>query len=245
MKPLLSLDAVTRSYARGTAEVMVLDGVSLTVHAGELVAVYGQRGSGKTTLLEIAAGFDDPDAGRVRFEGRDLASISSPDLARLHRDRIAWVDRLGSVSRELSPLEYVALPLYRRLGPRESRRRASEALRHVGVERCADQDWDELSNTTRVLVSIAQGLVREPKLLIADDPTAGLGIVDRERVVGLLRAAADEGGAGVLMAVPDMPAMVLAHEVRALSRGRLRAPTERGGDDLADVVPIRRGERTG
>ena len=66
--------------------------------------------------------------------------------------------------------------------------------------------------------------MREPKLLIVDDPTAGLGIIDRERIVGLLRSAAEDGGVGVLMAVPDMPAMLHAHQLRFLSRGRLLAP---------------------
>ncbi|MEX2412167.1 MAG: ATP-binding cassette domain-containing protein, partial [Thermoleophilaceae bacterium] len=221
---LLTLDGVTKSHWRGVTERPVLRGASLTVHAGDLVAVYGQRGAGKTTLLTLAAGFDDPDGGHVAFEGRDLAALSRRNLARLHRDRIAWVEATGSLSCELGPLDYVALPLYRRLGPGESRRRAFAALRRVGAEDCAHRSWDDLSDATRALVAVAQALAREPRLLIADEPTAGLGIVDRERVVGLLRAAAEDGGVGVLMAVPDMSAMVLAHEVRALSPARQHAP---------------------
>lgn len=242
---LLSLDAVSKSYARGATNKRVLSEVSLDVGRGDLVAVYGKRNAGKTTLLEIAAGFDDPDEGRVTFEGTDLASLPRRELARLHRDRIAWADGAGSLSCELAPLDYVALPLYRRLGPRVSRRRALDALVRVGAEESAYESWDDLSATTQALVAIAQALAREPSLLVADDPTAGLGILERERIVGLLREAAQEGGLGVLMAAPEMAAMVPAHEVRALSRGRLREPRAEDGDGPATVIPLHRGKRTG
>jgi ABC-type multidrug transport system ATPase subunit len=96
-----------------------------------------------------------------------------------------------------------------------------------------------------MLVAIAEALVREPRVLIVDDPTAGLGIVDRERVVGLLRNAAEAGGLGVLMAVPDMPAMLHAHQLRSLSRGRLLAPSEpaQGHGPDGNVVHLPRGRR--
>jgi ABC-type lipoprotein export system ATPase subunit len=221
---LLALESVSRSHWRGLTEIPVLRDVSLTVKAGDLVAVYGQRNAGKTTLLKIAAGFEPPDVGEVRF-GRDrLADLSRTDLACLHRERLGWVERAGPHSSELPLCVYVALPLYRKLGPRQAQRQAMVALEKVGAADCGDQRWGDISDTARTLVAIAEALVREPQLLIVDDPTAGLGIVDRERIVGLLRSTAEEGGLGVLMAVPDMPAMLHAHEVRSLSRGRLLEP---------------------
>lgn len=239
--PLLRLDTVRAAFWRGARELRVLRDVSLEVGAGELVAVYGSRNAGKTTLLKVAAGFQPPDAGRVLLEGTDLASMSRGALARAHRFRIGWVDRGGPHDDDLPVRAHVALPLYRTLGPAEAERRAAVALARVGAADCADHRWDELSDAARVLVAIAQALAREPRVLIVDDPTAGLGILERERVVGLLRAAAEEGGLGVLMAVPDMPAMVQAHRVRALSRGSLVAPTP---DDRDNVVPLHpRGAR--
>jgi putative ABC transport system ATP-binding protein len=223
---LLRLESAGKSFWRGPNELPVLHDVSLEVHAGDLVAIYGQRSSGKTTLLKLAAGFETPDTGRILFDGEDLSRLSRRALARVQRERIGWVERAGPHSRELPMRMYVALPLYRTLGPREAERRAVAALTRVGADGCADQCWDDLSDTARMLVAIAHALVRQPELLVVDDPTAGLGIVDRERVVGLLRSAAEDGGVGVLMAVPDLPAMLHAHEVRSLSRGRLLAPTE-------------------
>jgi ABC-type lipoprotein export system ATPase subunit len=244
--PLLRLASVRKSYWRGPTEVRVLRDVSLDVHAGDLVAVYGQRDAGKTTLLKLAAGHEEPDAGAVLFGGRDLAGLSRRQLSRLHREEIGWVERGGprSIELSLSIVDFVALPLFRSHGPREAPRRAVVALRKVGVERYATQPWETLTNTARVLVAIAQALVREPKLLVVDDPTGGLDIVDRERVVGLLRSAAEEGGLGVLMAVPDMPAMLHAHQVRSLSRGRLLAPPEPPPEDQGQVIEFPGAERS-
>jgi len=226
MKPLLRLESVSKSYMRGPRELRVLKEVSLDVHPGELVGVYGQRGSGKTTLLRVAAGFESPREGIVSFDGVDLASLSRRRRARLHREDIGWVERAGPQSDGLVMRIYVGLSLYRTVGPAEAQRRALEALAKVGASDTADAHWSSLSDTARTLVAIAEALVREPRLLLVDDPTAGLGILDRERVVGLLRCAAEDGGLGVLMAVPDMPAMLHAHEVRSLSRGRLFAPAD-------------------
>ena len=241
---LLSLESVSRSFWRGPSEVAVLRDVSLDLQAGDLVAVYGQRNAGKTTLLKLAAGFEAPDRGTVAFEGKDLASFSHKQLARLHREQLGWVERAGPHSRELPIRTYLALPLYREAGPKAAQRRAQAALARVGAEECADQRWADLSDTARMLIAIAHALVREPRLLIVDDPTAGLGIVDRERIVGLLRSAAEDGGIGVLMAVPDMPALLHAHEVRSLSRGRLLAPTRPPTDDHGTVIEFPRGKRT-
>ncbi len=244
MTPLLQLDAVRKSYWRGPRELRVLRDASLDVHAGELVGVDGQRGAGKTTLLRIAAGFEPPDEGVVRFDGTSVAARSRRELARLHREQIGWVERGGPQSRELPMRVHVALPLYGSLGPLEAQRRAVAALARVGVGDVVDARWDSLSDAARILAAIAQALGREPRLLLVDDPTAGLGIVDRERVVGLLRAAAEDGGLGVLMAVPDMPAMLHAHEVRLLSRGQLVTPADAPQDGRGTVVEFPGGERS-
>ncbi len=244
MTPLLQLDAVRKSFWRGPREVRVLKDVSLDVHAGEMVGVYGQRGSGKTTLLRIAAGFEAPDAGAVAFAGARLERRSRRQLARLHREQIGWVERAGPQSDDLPIRVYVALPLYRSHGPLEAQRRAVAALERLGVVDAADERWSQLSDTERILVAIAQALVRAPRLLLVDDPTAGLSIIDRERIVGLLRAAAEDGGLAILMAVPDMPAMLHAHEVRSLSRGRLLAPTDHRPGEGGTVVEFPGGERS-
>lgn len=242
--PLLQLDGVSKSFWRGPRETRVLRELSLTVDAGEFVGVYGTRGVGKTTLLRVAAGFDLPNSGVVSFCGRDVRQLSQDGRTRLHRDQIAWVERSGPQSAELTICDYVALPLYRVVGPSAAQRQALSELGRVGVGDVADQRWADLSDTARMLVALAQALVRRPRLLLADDPTAGLNVIDRERIIGLLRAAAEDEGLGVLMAVPDFPALNLAHTVRVLSRGRLLQPTDRSPDGTGTVVEFPSGERS-
>jgi putative ABC transport system ATP-binding protein len=240
---LLRLESVTKSYWRGPRELHVLRGASLEVRAGTVLSVYGQRNSGKTALLEVAAGFDSPDGGRVSFDGVDLAQLDGNALARVHREEIAWVEREGPHSPDLPVGLHTALPLYGDLGRRPARRRALAALAAYDVEHCADALWRDLSDFERIRCALAQAMVREPRLLIADDPTAGLGLLDRERVCGLLRLAADDGGVAVLMAVPDMSAMLHSHDVRMLSRGRVVEPAARPGRD-ATVIDFPDGRRS-
>jgi ABC-type lipoprotein export system ATPase subunit len=220
---LLSLDAVSKTYWRGPSEVCVLDGASLDVYGGELVAVWGKRGAGKTTLLRIAAGLERPDSGSVRFDGADLSGLSERDHARLMRQQLGWVRRAGPSS-ELAMIDYVALPLLIEHGQRGAHARAIEALRRVGMSECAGQRWSSLSDGERALVAVAHGVVREPRLLLLDDPTGNLGLREREDLLKLLLSLVEETGLAVLMTVPDMPAAMRSHQLRALSRGRLLVP---------------------
>ncbi len=248
MDALLSLRDVSKQYWRGTRRVAVLEGVSLDVRAGELVAVWGQHNSGKTTLLKLAAGLEEPSAGTVSFAGRDLARLSAAVFARLRRGPIAWAKPTGPESADLQIVDYVAMPLLRRDSHKQARRSAAAALERVGVPGCATEVWRNLSDSERTLVAIAHAIVRSPELLLIDDQTANLDYLQREDVMALLREAAEEGMA-VLVTVPDMTEMVHAHTIRSLSGGRLLAPAGRGGaeDNVIDfpVGADRRGESAG
>jgi ABC-type lipoprotein export system ATPase subunit len=235
---LLRLSDVGQTYWRGGRPHDVLRDVSLELDAGDFVAVYGARNAGKSTLLKVAAGFEAPDTGTVTFEGRDLSTLSRQQRARLHHEEIAWVERSGPHSGDLPIALHVALPLYDVVGRLEAQDRAFVALAKVGASDAAYMRWADLWDEARIRVAIAQALVREPKVLVLDDPTRGLGIVEREAVAGLLRSAAEEGGLGVLMAVPDMPAMLPATQVRMLTRGRLLAPAP--DSNIVEIARYRR-----
>jgi ABC-type lipoprotein export system ATPase subunit len=224
---LLSLRHISKSYWRGPSEVRVLAGASLDVQPGELVAVWGKRGAGKTTLLRIAAGLERPDAGIVRFEGEDLATLSDSAHARLMRQRVGWVRRSGPRS-ELTMIDYVALPALVEHGRRGAHHHARQALRRVGIAECAGQHWSSLSDGERALVAIAHGIVRGPRLLLVDDPAANLGLREREETLELLGAIVEEAGIAALIAVPDMPAAMRSHQLTALSGGRLLAAVGSG-----------------
>jgi ABC-type lipoprotein export system ATPase subunit len=219
--PLLALETVSKSYWRGPHELRVLVELSLEMYAGELTVVWGKRGAGKTTLLKIAVGLETCDRGSVRFAGADLACMSEGEHARLMRERIAWVRHSGPHS-ELRMLDYVALPLLPSLGHRGAYSRALDAMMRMEIGGCAECYWRSLSDIERALVEIARGIARSPSLLLVDDPTANLGVREREELLALLRALADDG-VGVLMTAPEMNEMMAAHQFGWLSGGRLIA----------------------
>lgn len=221
MTELLCLDAVSKRYWQGLHEIVVLDTVSLRVRAGEMVVIWGQRGAGKTTLARIAAGLERPDGGVVRFAGAALTRSRSASTPLLHRE-IGWLRRLGAQTSEFrTVVEHVALPLLSECSPRKARKHAAAMLQRVGVGDCVDAEWSGLTDGQRTLVAIAHALVREPRLLVADDPTAHLDALQSDAVMRLLRDACDEQGLGVLVTVPDMPEAAYADQVGSLSEGRL------------------------
>ncbi len=223
--PLLTLTGVSRRYQRGRHELRVLIDASLSLGAGEIVAVLGQRGAGKTTLLKIAAGIEPPDGGRVSFDGWDLPDLSDAQLSRLLGEQIGWVQSSGPESR-MQVLDYVALPLLIALGDRMAYTRAEQALERVEAVECARQRWDTLSDWERGLVGIAHAIVRSPRLLLVDDVATILGIRETDKLTRLLRSLARESGIGVLMTVSDAAAAQRSDRTLLLSGGRLAGPPE-------------------
>lgn len=230
------MESVCVSYAPDGKRRTALRAVSLELRNGEILAVHGRPGAGKTSLARVAAGLVPADSGRVVFRGRDLAACSSGELARLQRQEIGWFQAGGPECDHLPTDVYVALGLYRDTSSKWARNRAATALARVGASECTHLRWGELTGGERVLAAIAKALVHEPRLLVLDDPTRGLGTNDRDRVVELLRSAAVESGVGVLMAVPDVPSALPAHGVRLLSRGRLLTRDDLRSDRGGNVI---------
>lgn len=243
MGALLSLSEVGKSYWRGDSEVRVLADVSLEVQPGELVAVWGTRGAGKTTLLKLSARLERPDRGTVRFDGADLAGLSEARHARLMLEQVGWVRRTGPRT-DLRMLDYIALPLLAEHSRRQAYTRAAHAMERVGVSAHAAQRWGSLCDGERTLVGIAHGIARAPRLLLVDDPTANLDVLERERVTVLLRSLADDEAIAVLMTVPDMAGAMHAHQIASLGGGRLAhapqpSPTLPEAGEPARVIRLR------
>ena len=223
---LLELAHATKRFMSGQRELVVLDDVSLTVAAGECVAIYGTRRSGRTTLLRIAAGLLTLDAGEARFDGRELASCGTRVLG----VEIGYCDARFDAAHGGDVAAHVALALRARgVGRRESRARAVAALERAGASACAELDPRELQAGELVRAGIARALVTEPRLLLLDEPTSGVEPEERERVLALLRALAD-GGLAVLATVGEP--VTGPHRVLALDGGRL------GGDAVPAQAPI-------
>lgn len=197
---VLELRSVGRVHGSGEAAVHALSGVSLSVRAGELVAVMGPSGSGKSTLLLLAGGLDAPDHGSVHVEDVDLAGLDRSGLATLRRRSVGYVFQDLNLIPALTAAENVALP--RELDgvrSRQARLEALAALAEVGVDDLADRFPDEMSGGQQQRVAIARALVGPRRLVLADEPTGALDSHTGEAVLRVLRARCDSGAAGLLV----------------------------------------------
>jgi ABC-type ATPase involved in cell division len=227
---LLSIQGVSKRYRRGRREYVALRDVSLTVEHGELVCVLGTRKSGRSTLLRIAAGLECPDRGTVRFEGVELDGAGGVLGRRIGYCRTSFSELEGEFV-----LDHVATGLLaQNSAPPSARQAAQRVLSRMGVADCAHLRSYELDGAERMRVGIARALVASPTLLIVDEPTATVGLLQGEPILRLLRTIANEGVA-VLMSTGD--AMCLSRVDRAMSldegelRGELTSPK-------ADVIPL-------
>ena len=196
----LELQAVSKIYGDGPAEVRALLEVDLSVAAGELVAVMGPSGSGKSTLLTLAGSLEDPSAGEVLVGGSPLSAMSRNERARLRRRSIGYVFQDFNLLAGLTAVENVTLPLeLDGVSARAARATGMAALEELGLGDRASRFPDELSGGERQRVSIARAVVGDRHLLLADEPTGALDSANGEAVMRLVRAACRRGVAGVIV----------------------------------------------
>lgn len=186
---LIELRDVRRRFMLGETAIDALHGICLDIHPGEFLAVWGPSGSGKSTLMNLVGLIDSPTGGSIRFDGQDTGSLDDDALTDFRGGKIGFVFQSFNLVPVLSALENVMLPLQiRAVGDGEARRRARAALADVGLERFTDARPDKLSGGQRQRVAIARALVVEPRLVIADEPTANLDSENSRMIVDLMRA---------------------------------------------------------
>ncbi len=215
--------------------MQTLRDVSLDVDVGEVVSVLARRAQGKTTLLRVAAGMRRPGAGKVYFEGRDLWALSDRERSGLLATRIALV-RPVAPGADVPMLAHVETPLIVVGGKREARQGALAALERVGASGCAEQRWGSLADWERALVALAQGIARKPSLLLVDDLTVRLGLVETDELTRLIDVLCGEMKMGVLMSVSDAHATVWSRRIATLSGGELLEPPRPPQGEPGNVI---------
>ena len=189
MAAILQLDKVTKTYKKGDNEVHALGGVDLSIEPGEFLAIVGPSGSGKTTLLNIVGCLDSPTSGGVLYNGTALGGMKENQLSEYRKKHISFIFQSYNLIPVLTVRENVELPLVieRKLSKAETRARADKVIAEVGLAGLEERYPRELSGGQEQRVAVARALVKDPYIVLADEPTANLDSVMAEEIVDIMR----------------------------------------------------------
>ena len=218
----IALRQIERTFTVGDSTVHALHALSVTIQAGEYVAVMGASGSGKSTLLNLLGLLDRPNAGHYHLEGRDVTTLSANEQAAIRLSRIGFVFQSFHLIPRLTAAENIALPLMLAgIPPAERQRQVSTALKNFGLSSRASHRPEELSGGQRQRVAIARATIMHPAMLLADEPTGNLDRSTGQEVTELLEALNAEGT--TLIVVTHDPTMgARARRQLILEDGRLK-----------------------
>lgn len=219
---MLELTGVVMHYHETSEDVRAVDGVNLTVSQGEMVALYGPSGSGKTTLLLLVAGLLKPEAGVIRYAGRDLTSLTEDQASDYRLRDIGFIFQGFHLMPRVSVIDNVARKLLiQGVGMRTARSRAIPWIERVGLGDRMHYTPEKLSGGERQRVAIARALTCEPGLILADEPTGNLDSARSQEIIELLGTIAHERKAIVLLVTHDQEAAAVADRRYTLRDGQL------------------------
>lgn len=191
---IFELSGIRRTYEVGSELVHALNGIDLSIHDREFIAVIGTSGSGKSTLMHVLGFMDSPTAGSMAFEGENVTGISRAHRARLRATRIGFVFQAFNLLPKITVLQNVLLPLtYSRQKVPDKVELGMEVLKRVGMDHRHAHRPSQLSGGERQRVAIARSLVNKPRLILADEPTGNLDTKNRNRIMELFSSLLDEG----------------------------------------------------
>ena len=219
---LVEIRGLTKAYVRGKQRVEVLHGINLDIPEGNFVALMGPSGSGKTTLLNLIGGLDSPSDGTLRVDGQRIDDLGSDELAAWRASTVGFIFQSYNLMPVLTAQKNVELPLLlAEMSAAERARRASVALRLVGLEDRARHKPNELSGGQQQRVAIARALVSDPRILICDEPTGDLDRATADEVLRLLQQLNREFGKTIVMVTHDPKAAEYASRTVHLDKGTL------------------------
>ncbi len=220
---IASMKNVTKVYSTGEVAVTALKNISIDIEKGEFISIAGPSGSGKTTFMNILGTLDKPTEGNVFFDSIDVTKLSKDRCAKLRRDQIGFVFQTYNLIPVLTALENVEFPLVLmgRYSKRERMERAIEMLKNVGLEEYINRKPSEMSGGQQQRVAIARALVKEPKLVLADEPTANLDSKTGAEVLEIMLKMNEKLGTTFIFATHDKMVMDFAKRLINLHDGEI------------------------
>ena len=225
MAAILQLDKVTKTYKKGDNEVHALGGVDLSIDSGEFLAIVGPSGSGKTTLLNIVGCLDSPTSGSVQYNGQFLGGMNENQLSDYRKQHISFIFQSYNLIPVLTVRENVELPLVieRKLSKSETRAKADKVIAQVGLAGPEDRFPRELSGGQEQRVAIARALVKDPYIVLADEPTANLDSRMAEEIVDIMREINKGSGATFIFSTHDPLVQKHARRIVTIRDGSVHA----------------------
>jgi putative ABC transport system ATP-binding protein len=224
--PILSLQDVSKDYQTDGQRVQAVQGLSLNVERGELVALVGRSGCGKSTLLNLAGAMDFPTSGRVLLDGVSTSALKDAELTRLRREKVGFIFQSFQLLHTLTVFENVELPLLL-AGKTNVREAARERLAWVELEGLGERFPHQLSGGQMQRAAIARALIHSPIILLADEPTGNLDTTTGNVILELLRRLTREKNTATVVATHSLEAAALADTVVQLRDGRIEEITRR------------------
>ena len=222
MQDVLICRNIFKTYQDGSNATPVLHDVSLSIKAGEHVAILGSSGSGKSTLLHILGGLDKPSSGEVEFNGKSLGQLSGNALAKLRNDHMGFIYQFHHLLGEFTAIENVAMPLrIRGLSSNAALSKAREMLEEVGLSHRVDHLPSAMSGGERQRVAIARALVTEPSVVLADEPTGNLDDSTGKQIYKLLTSLSEKKGTAFVVVTHDIALASKMDRVLKIKDGRL------------------------
>lgn len=224
---LYALNGVRKYFKKGAETIRALDGVDLAIARGEFLAIQGPTGQGKSTLLSLLGGLDHPTAGRLLFEGRDLAKLREGELAELRARAFGFAFQTFNLIPTLSAQENVETALVPfHVSSAQRRERARGALEELGLADRASHLPSELSGGEQQRVAIARALVKHPEVVLADEPTGNLDEEMRDEIISLLEGLWRDRGLTLVIVTHDSTIARRAQRVAVIAGGRVKAAGE-------------------
>ena len=220
--PVFEARDLHKTFRLGEVNIQALRGVDLTIQAGELVAITGPSGSGKSSLLHLLGCLDEPDSGQILLDGRDVSALGEGARTLLRRHQLGFVFQSFNLVPVLTALENVEYPLWiSGVARRESRDRAEEMLRKVGLVDRLEHRPDQLSVGQLQRVAVARALVHRPRAVLADEPTGNLDSATGEHIMDLLVELAESDNRTFVVATHDPRVFERAARQVELRDGRI------------------------